>query len=241
MIRLPLSYSGSLVSLFLVSVISSDRLSEGLDRDLSKAVECFTQATTMRHHPHGYYQLGLCYEEGCYFPKDKDKAKAYYQQGAQLKDADAQCRLALMKLENLADASLNESQKNSNNNNTSQKGVDKNISREITSLLHKAAAANHPRANYMLGQLHERGEGGALTINNKLIPIQLNISKSINEAMKRYEIAADQGYQPAIIRLAELLLEQRGLNTTVKAREWIDQITDANIQHQLRTLLANRG
>lgn len=97
-------------------------------------------------------------------------------------------------------------------------------------VLQSAATSGHPRAAWLLGELHEEEGGGT--------------SKNREEAKRWYRLAAEQGQPEAMAALGRLLLQERGPEARESAWQWLRQaarFNDRDGRYHLGWLLAQPG
>lgn len=93
----------------------------------------------------------------------------------------------------------------------------------------QSAAATHPRAAALLGSLHEDGQGTA---------------QSVDEALRWYRFAAENGQPEAMAALGLLLLAESGPQVREAAWKWLRQaasLDDRDAQYHLGWLFAQPG
>ena len=192
----------------------------GVEKDLTKAVEWFTKAAE-QGYVSAQYNLGYCYENGDGIDKSLTKAVEWYTKAANQGDADAQCNLGICYY----------------NGNGVEKGLAKAVG-----WFTKAAEQGHTQAQYNLGCCYENGDGidKSLTkavewytkaANQGDADAQYNlgycydkgngVEKNLSKAVEWYIKAAEQGNARAQCNLGVCYEYEEGIvKDTSKAVEW---------------------
>jgi TPR repeat protein len=177
----------------------------GLPEDHVEAFGFYERAA-LYDYAEAQYQVAVMYEEGQGVLKDEKKAASWYEKAAGNGHADAQYRFAeyefdkavfwqeeSMRKESGAEGE-SDGEASIKRRQTEDFGKYKQRLSSAVSWYNKAAAQNHPEAQYVMGRLYVSGEG---------------VGQNFTEAVRFYELAAAQGHAKAQFYLG--LMAQAGL------------------------------
>jgi TPR repeat protein len=169
-------------ALFNLATLAEDGLGE--PRDMKKAEALYTGAAQAGNFK-AQYRLGMLYSAGTLLPKDVNKARVYLNLAAQAGDRDAAERLTTL---GKPDAELTPFQQAELLGSSGRHA-------EAAALYEKLAAQGHRAAQTRLAWMYEAGRG---------------VPRSLDEAARRFLLAADAGDAEAQYALAVMFRTGQG-------------------------------
>ncbi|AWI75035.1 hypothetical protein CEW83_07205 [Parazoarcus communis] len=202
---------GNTDALFNLAVLAEDGLGE--PRDLAKAEALYIAAADAGNFK-AQYRLGMLYSSGGILGKDLEKARYYLSRAAAAGDRDATARLQSLSMPERTPGDFERA--------------------EILS-----SSGRHAEAASLYRQLATQGDARSQTRLAWMYEAGLGVERSLDEAARRFAIAAEAGEAEAQYALAVMFRTGKGQPVDIaRSRHWLERAADQHYPPALAALAA---
>ena len=205
---------GNTDALFNLAILAEDGLGE--PRDIGKAEALYIGAADAGSFK-AQYRLGMLYSSGGILDKDLEKARYYLGRAAAGGDRDAAARLQSLSLPDHTPSDFERA--------------------EILS-----SSGKHAEAADLYRRLDGQGDARAQTRLAWLYEAGLGVERSLDEAARRFTIAAEAGDAEAQYALAVMFRTGKGQAVDIaRSKHWLERAADQRYPPAIAAYAAERG